>query len=67
MTLDITQITPKRNDEKDTAPPPVMVRLHNPNIGVQILVSEEKATRLLAEGTYREGGLPKRPSAKTPA
>lgn len=42
----------------DTPPPPVMVRLHNPQTGVQIFVAEDKAHRLIAEGTYREGPIP---------
>lgn len=56
--LDMSQITPAPQ-ETDHRPPPVMVRLHNPQLGVQILVSEEKAARYLAEGTsYCEGPLP---------
>lgn len=35
-----------------------MVRLHNPQLGVQVYVDEDKATRLLSDGTYRKGALP---------
>lgn len=58
MALDTTQVIPKRHLEDDTTPPPVLVRLHDPNTGVQILVTEHKAARLITEGTYHEGALP---------
>ena len=42
----------------DAPPPSVMVRLHNPQSGVQILVAEDKAARLITSGAYRKGALP---------
>lgn len=44
--------------EPDTTPPPILVRLHNPQARTQILVNEAKAARLIAKGAYIKGALP---------
>lgn len=41
-----------------------MVSLHNPQLGVQISVSEDKAKRLLAAGVYKQGPLPTKTAAE---
>jgi len=67
--LDVSQISqPPR--EADHRPAPVTtMRLRNPQTGVQIRVSEAKAKRLIAEGSYKpvSKAVQPKPPAKQPA